>query len=128
MVNASIKTFKDLLIWQRSSERSLGIYRLTNRFPRHEFCGLKSELRKTSRSVFCNIAEGHRRESTIEYIRFLRISAGSAAELESQILSANRLGYVQGNAADQIPEKIAEIERMLDSLIRSLKMKLSRAC
>ena len=61
--------------------------------------GLSSELRKTSRSIVCNIAEGHKRWSTREYIHFLRISAGSAAELESQIMLANRLGYFRDDAA-----------------------------
>jgi four helix bundle protein len=87
--------------------------------------GLSSELRKTSRSILCNIAEGHKRKSTREYIHFLRISAGSAAELESQILLSERLSYLQENAAERIRNMLSEIERMLDALIRSLKSKLS---
>ena len=100
------------------------IYRFSSRLPGHELYGLTSELRKTSRSIVYNIAEGHRRGSTIEYIRFLRISAGSAAELESQILLVDRLGYAKKNDAKLMHDRIAEITRMLDSLIRSLKKRV----
>jgi len=97
---------------------------LSGEFPKHELYGLSSELRKTSRSILYNIAEGHKRKNTREYIHFLRISAGSAAELESQILLSERLGYLQENVAERIRSMLSEIERMLDALIRSLKSKL----
>jgi four helix bundle protein len=119
-----IRTFKDLVVWQKAFDLSVEIYRLSREFPKHELYGLASELRKTSRSIIYNIAEGHRRGSTVEYIRFLRISAGSAAELESQILLTERLGYFRGNDAKQVLETLAEIVRMLEALIRSLKSKL----
>ncbi len=125
MSNTSIKTFKDLAVWQKAFDLSLEIYRLSGEFPKYEFYGLCQELRKTSRSIIYNIAEGHKRRSTIEYIRFLGISAGSAAELETQLMLAERLGYIRRNDAYRIPEMLAEIERMLDSLIRSLKIRLN---
>ena len=121
MNNSSIRTFKDLMVWQKSFDLSVEIYRLSGEFPRHELFGLSAELRKTARSIVCNIAEGHKRGNTLEYIHFLRISAGSAAELETQIRLANRLGYLGENDAERIPEKLGEIERMLDALMRSLK-------
>ncbi len=124
MNGIAIKTFKDLIVWRRAFDLVVEIYRLTCEFPKHELYGLSSELRKTSRSILYNIAEGHKRKSTREYIHFLRISAGSAAELESQILLSERLGYLQENAAERIRSMLSEIERMLDALIRSLKSKL----
>jgi four helix bundle protein len=124
MNGTSIKTFKDLIVWQKALDLSVQIYRLTGEFPKHELYGLSSELRKTSRSIACNIAEGHKRWSTRDYVHFLRISAGSAAELESQILLSERLGYLQKNTAEQIRYMLSEIARMLDALIRSLKMRL----
>jgi|WetSurMetagenome_2_1015567.scaffolds.fasta_scaffold182639_2 four helix bundle protein len=124
MNGAPIRTFKDLIVWRKAFDLAVEIYRLSGEFPKHELYGLSSELRKTSRSILCNIAEGHKRKSTREYIHFLRISAGSAAELESQILLSERLSYLQGNAAEQIHNMLSEIERMLDALIRSLKSKL----
>jgi four helix bundle protein len=124
MNGIAINTFKDLIVWRKAFDLVVEIYRLTCEFPRHELYGLSSELRKTSRSILCNIAEGHKRKNTREYIHFLRISAGAAAELEFQILLSERIGYLQENAAARIRNMLSEIERMLDALIRSLKSKL----
>ena len=79
--------------------------------------GLSSELRKTSRSVAYNIAEGHKRGSTTEYLRFLGIAAGSAAELETQLLLAQELGYLHAKDA----ERVLELHGMLDALSRKLR-------
>jgi four helix bundle protein len=119
-----IKTFKDLIVWRKAFDLVVEVYRLSGEFPKHELCGLSSELRKTSRSIVCNIAEGHKRWSTREYIHFLRISAGSAAELDTQIMLAIRLGYFPSDAALRISEMLSEIVRMLDSLIQSLQRRL----
>ena len=116
-----IRTFKDLLVWQKAMDLSVEVYRLTKNYPSHERCGLTAETRKTSRSVPNNIAEGHKRRSTAEYIRCLGIAAGSAGELETLLLLASRLGYHQKNSADAAFALHAEVERMLDALIRSLK-------
>jgi four helix bundle protein len=124
MGKVAIKTFKDLTVWQKAFDLSAEIHKLTGDLPAHELYGLSSELRKTSRSIVYNIAEGHRRGSTVEYIRFLRISAGSAAELESQILLAKRLGYFQEKEAEKALNTLAEIVRMLEALSRNLKLKL----
>ena len=126
-MKGAIRTFKDLTVWQKAMDMSVEIYRFSSRLPRHELYGLTSELRKTSRSIVYNIAEGHKRGSTIDYIRFLRISAGSAAELESQILLVDRLGYTQKDDTELMHDRIAEIERMLDSLIRSLTNRLKHS-
>ena len=71
------------------------------------------------------IAEGHKRGGTAEYIRFLGIAAGSAGELETQLLLAGRLGYHQKNTGDAAFALHAEAERMLDALVRRLKAKVS---
>ena len=112
--------------WNRSKKciRRSGI-RFTKNYPSHERYGLTAETRKTSRSVPNNIAEGHKRGSTAEHIRFLGIAAGSAGELETQLLLAGRLGYHEKNSADAAFALHAEVERMLDALIRSLKAKIS---
>jgi four helix bundle protein len=93
--SGAVRTFKDLLVWQKAMQLSVEVYRLTKTYPGHERYGLTAETRKTSRSVPYNIAEGHQRGSTAEYIRFLGIAAGSAAELETQLLLADRLGYLK---------------------------------
>ena len=125
MSTTPIRTFKDLLVWQKAMDLSVEIYRLTKDYPSHEKYGLTAETRKTSRSVPYNIAEGHKRGSTAEYIRFLGIAAGSNSELETQLLLAGRLGYHQNNGADSVLTLHAEVERMLDALVRSLKAKAS---
>jgi four helix bundle protein len=124
MASTAIRTYKDLWVWQKAIDLSVEVYRLTRSFPSHERYGLTAETRKTSRSVPYNIAEGHKRGSTAEYIRFLGIAAGSAAELETQLLLAGRLGYLKGNTAEAVLALHAEVEMMLDSLIRSLKAKI----
>jgi four helix bundle protein len=110
-------------VWQKGIDLSVEIYHLTDNLPKHEFYGLGSELRKTSRSIAYNIAEGYKRWSTLEYIRFLRIASGSAAELETQILLADRLGYLSKDGYMKISEMLLEIVRMLDALVSSLQAK-----
>ena len=66
-----VRTFKDLIVWRKAFDLVVEIYRLSADFPKHELYGLSSELRKTSRSIVCNIAEGYKRWSTREYIHFL---------------------------------------------------------
>ena len=125
MTAARIRTFKDLLVWQKAMELSVEVYRLTKNYPSHERYGLTAETRKTSRSIPYNIAEGHKRGSTVEYIRFLGIAAGSTGELETQLLLSSRLGYLKQEIAEGVLALRAEVERMLDSLIRSLKAKIN---
>jgi four helix bundle protein len=80
---AAVLTFRDLTVWQRAFSVCNRIYKFTAQFPTEERYGLSAEMRKTARSVVYNIAEGHRRRSTVEYLRFLDIARGSAAELSS---------------------------------------------
>jgi four helix bundle protein len=87
-----IKSHKDLVAWQKAFELCIDVHRQTARFPAEERYGLSFDLRKTSRSVVCNIAEGHQRATTKEFVRLLDISLASIAELETQILLAHRLG------------------------------------
>jgi four helix bundle protein len=93
-------------------------------YPADELYGLTAETRKTSRSVPYNIAAGHKRSTTADYIRFLNIAAGSVGELEIQLLLAARLRYLQEDSAQVVLAFHAEVERMLDSLIPSLKAKI----
>ncbi len=124
MAPAPIRTFKDLTVWQKAMDLTVQVYRLTQNYPSHEKYGLTSETCKTARSVPYNIAEGHKRGSTAEYIRFLGIAAGSAGELETQLLLAGRLGYHENNSADAVLALHAEVERMLAALIRTLRAKV----
>jgi len=126
MKEARIRTFKDLVVWQKAFELCLHLYRVTRSFPTEERYGLTSELRKTARSVVCNIAEGHRRRSTAEYLRFLDIAWGSAAELETQLLLAGQLNYFDKKEAEALLALHGDVERMVAALVRSLEERARR--
>jgi four helix bundle protein len=126
MEKPRIRTFKDLVVWQKAFELCLLLYRATRSFPSEERFGLTAEVRKTARSVAYNIAEGHRRRSTTEYVRFLDIAAGSAAELETQLLLARDLGYFEDADARSVLALHGEVERMLASLARTLAERARR--
>jgi four helix bundle protein len=116
-----VKSFKDLLVWQKALDFSVDIYRMTKEFPPDERFGLTAELRTTSRSIVYNIAEGHQRRTTAEYVHFLGIARGSAGELETQVILATRLGYVTPGKSEEMLGRHAEVVKMLNGLMRSLE-------
>ncbi len=118
-----LKSYRDLMVWQKAMELTLEIYRFSSSFPRTEMYGLTSQLRRAGVSVPSNIAEGYGRGSRKEYVQFLCISQGSLKELETQLILAQRLNYGSKMASDSILELSDEVGRMLGSLIRSLKEK-----
>lgn len=118
---SDIKTFRDLIVWQKSMSLVTELYRLSTAFPKEEVYGLTSQMRRCAVSIPSNIAEGFGRQSTSDYVRFLNIASGSLYELQTQIEISHNLGYVGKDAFDAIYEDTREIERMLSSLIRSLK-------
>ena len=89
-----VKSYQDLIVWQKAMDLVTEIYRITKNFPKEEIYGLTNQMRRAAISIPSNIAEGHARKSRAEYIRFLSIAQGSRAELETQILIAVRLGYL----------------------------------
>ncbi len=113
-------SFRQLIVWQKAFELTLAVYKTTENLPSHERYGLTSELRKTARSVVCNIAEGQRRSTRREFARFLDISLGSAAELQTQLLLAERLGYLSAASCHSILSDLEEVNRMLYRLKASL--------
>jgi four helix bundle protein len=112
--------------WRKAFELCVDVYRATEGFPGHERYGIMIELRKTARSVIYNIAEGHQRSSTLEFIRFLQISLGSAAELETQLLLARALGYLDEQAHELLVQRLKEVDRMLAGLQQSLRRRTAR--
>lgn len=116
-----VRTFKDLIVWQRAFELVVAVYQATEAMPVHERYGLTAELRKTARSIAYNIAEGHRRASTAEYVRFLGIARGSVAELETQFLLSHALGYPEHKAWTMLLDRLGDIDRMLAALVRKLR-------
>ncbi|MDY7039174.1 MAG: four helix bundle protein [Thermodesulfobacteriota bacterium] len=118
-----LKNYKELNVWQKSYELYLRIYRITAKFPNEERYGLTSQIRRAAVSIPSNIAEGYGRKTTLDYVRMLYISYGSVCELETQILLAGDLGYIEKGRLGTAKQHIAEIERMLKALIASLENK-----
>ncbi len=118
-----LKSYKDLKVWQKSYKLCLEIYRITIKFPKEERYGLTSQIRRSAVSIASNIAEGYGRQTTKDYIRLLYISYGSVCELETQVLLAGDLDLIEKVELVKLKKDIAEIERMLKALIKSLENK-----
>ncbi|MEF9479691.1 four helix bundle protein [Chryseobacterium sp. RRHN12] len=113
--------FKELLVWQRSIDFVTEIYRNTEAFPKDEIYGLTSQIRKAAVSIPSNIAEGNSRRSKPDYLQFLKISRGSCAEVETQLIISKNLKFLKENEHLKLNEKIIEISKMLNGLINSLQ-------
>jgi four helix bundle protein len=116
----SIKTYRDLQIWQKSMTLVTEVYKISKGFPKDEAYGLTSQIRRCSISIPINIAEGYGRNSTNEYIHFLRIATGSLYELQTQIEICMNLDYLNRGEFDKLYELSREIERMISSLAGKL--------
>ena len=118
--------FKDLKAWQKSMDLAVEIYIVAKQLPREELFGLSGQMRRTIVSVPSNIAEGNQRSSTKDYIRFLHIAKGSLAELETQIMLCERLGYIEEQKPHELINKCVEIQRMVSGLVNSLLLRLQK--
>ncbi|MCE9526868.1 MAG: four helix bundle protein [Planctomycetales bacterium] len=121
-----VRSYRDLKVWQLGMDLVESIYNLTSSFPPREIYGLTSQMRRASVSVPSNIAEGHSRFSTKEYIRPVSISLGSLAELETQIEVSKRLGFAEAALVMKTLEDCDHVGRMLHNLARSLEAKIKR--
>ena len=115
-----METHKNLIVWQRSISFVTALYKLTKDYPKEEIHCLINQIRRAAISIPANIAEGCARKHTKEYIQFLYMSLGSAAELETHLIISANLGYIHKNEADKHQSELAEIIRMLAGLIKSL--------
>lgn len=115
-----VKSYKDLIVWQKSMDLVEMVYAVTKLFPKEELYGLTSQLRRAAVSVPSNIAEGQARNSTAEFKNFLSISRGSLAEVETQLLIAERLRYLQTDQLSEILNLQIEINRMTNALMGKL--------
>jgi four helix bundle protein len=114
--------YKDLNVWQESIDLVEDIYQLVKFFPREETYALSDQIRRAVVSVPSNIAEGSNRNTDKEFIQFLYIALGSACEVETQLIIALRLGYLQ--EIQQELDKITKLRRMINALINSIKRKI----
>ena len=116
----SNSTFHDLRVWQEAMNLTEEIYLATAQFPKHELYGLSSQMRRAAVSVPSNIAEGAGRITRGEYIQSVGYARGSLLEIETQLIVAQRLSYLDSIETDKILELTSEIGRVANGLIRAL--------
>ena len=116
-----VTNYRDLQVWRKALDWAEAIYRATSRWPRDERFGLISQVRRSALSVASNIAEGAARRTTGEFLQFVGIAQGSLAEAETQLLLAQRLGYLAKGDASALLGAGTEISRMLAGLASSLR-------
>ncbi len=115
-----INDFKQLRVWQKAMEIVKEVYEVSKQFPREELYGLTSQMRRSAISIPSNIAEGFKRFSNKEYKQFLHIAQGSAAELETQVILSNQLGFLTDFQFGCLDEKIDYLSRMMTALLKKL--------
>ncbi len=118
-----MKSYRDLVVWQKSMQLVTQVYLITKKFPKEELYGLTPQIRRSCISIPSNIAEGYGRNSTNDYLRFLQIASGSLYELQTQLEICLNLDYLSKQRFEDIYEQSREIERMLCSLIRKVSSK-----
>jgi four helix bundle protein len=111
----------DLDVWKKAIEFVTEIYKITRDFPKEEMYGLTSQIRRSAVSIPSNIAEGSARNYKKEYIQFLYIALGSAAETETQLIIAKEVGYLENNSF--LLDEIKSIRKMIIGLVKYLKGK-----
>lgn len=122
MINkATINSYRDLIVWQKSMDLVVAIYGLTDKYPGSEIYGLTSQMRRSAVSIPSNIAEGRRRGSRNDFRQFIIIAYGSGAELETQIEISKRLSFGKNIDFTQADDLLNEIMRMLNKMLASLK-------
>ena len=120
-----VNSFRDLRVWQAGMELVESVYQLTQNFPSNEIYGLTSQLRRSAVSVPSNIAEGHTRESTKEYLHHLSMAQASLAEIQTQIEIAGRLKYVATENMNQLLQQCVSLSKQLFALRNALMKALN---
>lgn len=113
--------YKDLIVWQKSMDFAVAIYKIIEKLPRFEQFGLVSQITRAVTSVPANIAEGCTRKSYKEKVQFLYISYGSLSETETYIELMKRLGYLAEKEGQDLENQKEEIRKMLHALIAKFK-------
>ncbi len=112
------KTFRDVEIWQRAHRWVLGIYRLTDGFPKQEIYGLTSQFRRAAISIPANFTEGFKKAGKADKLRFYNIAQGSLEECRYYLILAEDLGY--GNTSE-LSDELETVSRMLEAYMRAIR-------
>lgn len=119
MENKKIKNFTDLNAWKEAHALVLEIYRLSSSFPKEEQFGLTAQLRRAGISITSNIAEGFSRSSLKEKVQFYSMALGSLTEVESQLITANDLGYFKRDGI--MHERLLTVNKLINGLIKKTR-------
>jgi four helix bundle protein len=115
-----MRDYKKYAVWEKSHALTLAVYNASRSFPKEEVFGLTSQIKRACSSIPMNIAEGCGRYSDKDFCRFLHIAAGSANELEYQLLLSIDLSYIEKDSAQNLLLQLEEIKKMLNGLIMKL--------
>lgn len=119
---AEVRSFRDLVAWQKGVELCQRVYEDSKCFPTDERFGLVAQMRRAAVSVPSNIAEGYGRRSRRDYLRFLNMALGSLCELETQLILAVRLGLASGDDVGASMALVRDVDRLLSALIRAVRL------
>lgn len=119
--HSKVKSYKELIVWQKAMELLLSVYRLTDKFPKSEQFGLINQIRRAVVSIPSNIAEGWARKGLGEYIHFLYVSYASASELETQLILSKKLNLGDKESYAKIESLLLEVQKLLYVIIKKLK-------
>ena len=122
-METTIKSHKDLLVWQKSLDLVENVYLLTEKFPQRELYGLSAQMRRAAVSISSNIAEGRSRGTRKDFTHFLHMAFGSASELETQLLIAKRLSLASDKECEASLSIVLEVSKMLRAMISKLEAK-----
>jgi four helix bundle protein len=120
-----VRHYQDLLVWQRAMDLVVRVHEISATWPAQEQYGLISQIRRASYSVPSNIAEGKARRGEKEFLRYLLMASGSLAEVETQLLLADRIGYVKPEALAALMDDAAGVGKLLTGLITAAQRSLA---
>ena len=123
----TVRKYTELIAWQKAIDFVEAVYRFSSTFPGSELYGLTGQLRRAAVSVPSNIAEGQSRNSSREFIHYLGIAYGSLSEVETQLVIAQRLKYIDCVELEGLLEKAGEVGRLINGLSNSIGRKLASA-
>lgn len=121
-MSGEIRSYRDLFAWQKAFQLGLTVYRVVLTLPESERFGLVSQMRRGAVSVASNIAEGYGRGGRQDYVRFLKLARGCLYELDTQLLFALELKYLEKEPYEAVKGQLDEAERVLAGLIRSVEV------
>jgi four helix bundle protein len=115
------QSYRDLVAWQKAMSFVMDIYKVSKAYPRDEVFGLASLTRRAAVAIPTNIAEGQARYTANDFFYFLGRARGALVEVETQLMIAQNLGYIVPEEAQQVLDKAAEVGKILNGLIASIR-------